>query len=278
MNVLWIGTGIMGAPMCLNLSKKYKITAYNRTLSKAKKLEPFVNATDNLQQAIKDADVIFTIVGYPDDVKQVYSEVFKYAKVGTICIDMTTSSPELAKDLYEKGAPIGIKLLDAPVTGGDLGAINATLSIMVGGDKDTFDFVYDMLSLLGTSINYMGIAGNGQFTKLSNQIAIAGTLLGVAESLTYAKNKDLDLETVYKVLTNGSAASTQFKVNGLKMINEDFNPGFYVKHFLKDLLIAKETIQKSLPVLEIAIEKLTSLVENQQGNLGTQAIIKKYEE
>lgn len=276
MKVTWIGTGIMGAPMALNLSKEYDVTVYNRTHKKAEVLKPNVKVAENIEDAVKNSDVIFTIVGYPEDVKNIYQEIFKYAKRGSICIDMTTSSPRLAKELFEMGVSLGIEMLDAPVTGGDLGAINGTLSIMVGGKEAVFKKVYNLLELLGTTITYVGDAGKGQLAKLTNQIAIAGTLLGVAESLTFAKENNLDLNLVYKILNGGSAASTQFKINGLKMINEDFRPGFYVKHFLKDLKLAKSETKSDLKVLDEAIRILEDLVINNHGDLGTQSVIKKY--
>lgn len=276
MKVTWIGTGIMGAPMALNLSKKYDVTVYNRTIKKAEVLKPNVKVAQNIEDAVKDSDVIFTIVGYPEDVKNIYQDIFKYAKKGSICVDMTTSSPRLARELFEMGVSLGIEILDAPVTGGDLGAINGTLSIMVGGKKEIFDKVITLFDLLGTTITYVGEAGKGQLAKLTNQIAIAGTLLGVAESLSFAKENKLDLNLVYKILNGGSAASTQFKINGLKMINEDFSPGFYVKHFLKDLKLAKSETGGTLKVLDIAIEILEDLVSTNQGDLGTQSVIKKY--
>ncbi|VEU82983.1 NAD(P)-dependent oxidoreductase [Acholeplasma hippikon] len=277
MKIAWIGTGIMGAPMALHVAEKYDVTVYNRTFEKAKKLEPKVKAVASIEEAVKNADLIFTIVGYPSDVEAVYNEIFKYVKKGTICVDMTTSSPLLAQKLVEKGGPLGIDVLDSPVTGGDLGAKNATLSIMVGGNYDAFLKVRDVLKLMGTTINYVGEAGSGQYAKLSNQIAIAGALLGVAESLTFAKEKNLNLNTVYAILNGGSAQSTQLKVNGKKMIDEDFNPGFYVKHFLKDLQIAHEVTSKKLPTLDLAIQILKELVLEGDENLGTQSVIKFYQ-
>lgn len=276
MNIAFIGTGIMGSPMALHLSKKHKVTVYNRTIEKAKKLEPFVKVVSTISEAVKDAEVVFTIVGYPKDVRNVYNEIFSAVKPGTICVDMTTSSPKLAKELFTEALNFDIDMIDAPVTGGDLGAKNATLTIMVGGKQATYDKIYPLLELMGSSITYVGPAGSGQYAKLSNQIAIAGNLLGVAESYAFAKGHQIDLQTVYEILNTGSAASTQLKVNGKKYIDNDLLPGFYVKHFLKDLELARSETTQKLIVLDHAITLLQSLVDDGKGDLGTQAIISKY--
>jgi 3-hydroxyisobutyrate dehydrogenase len=276
--IAWIGTGVMGKPMALHLAKAgYTVNAYNRTFEKAQALEPMVHACETIQECVHDADLIVSIVGYPNDVKDVYEEVFLHAKKGAILIDMTTSSPTLAIELAEKANRLGFTMMDAPVTGGDLGAINATLSIMVGGDESVFQSVLPILSLLGKTITYMGNNGSGQHAKLANQIVIAGNIAGIAESLVYAESKGLNKTDMLKVITGGSAQSWQAQINGAKMIEHDYRPGFYIKHFLKDLRLAiDEKGYLPLEVLE-KVEKIYSKLANDNySELGTQAIIEYY--
>lgn len=276
MKILFIGTGVMGKPMALHLAKHgVDVTVYNRTYEKALLLKDHVKVEKDLLEAVKDKDLIFSIVGYSKDVKEVYEKVIPKAKKGAILVDMTTSSPTLAKELYNLANAHELFMLDAPVTGGDLGAINATLSIMVGGDEEIFKKVLPYLEMMGKTINYMGSSGNGQHMKLANQIVIAGNLMGIAEAITYANDKKLDLNKFLDVIVGGSANSWQAAVNGKKMIIKDFEPGFYIKHFLKDLRLALEEFNLTkLPILEKTEEILTSLTENQ--NEGTQAVIKYY--
>lgn len=276
MKVLFIGTGVMGKPMALHLAKNgVDVTVYNRTYEKALELKPNVKVEKDLLEAIKDKDLIFSIVGYPKDVKEVYETIIPLVKKGTILVDMTTSSPTLAKELFNLATKHEVHLLDAPVTGGDLGAINATLSIMVGGNEEIFEKVLPYFNMMGKTITYMGLPGSGQHMKLANQIVIAGNLMGVAEGITYAKDKQLDLNKFLDVIIGGSANSWQASVNGKKMIVNDFKPGFYIKHFLKDLRLALEEFNLTkLPILETTEKILTSLQELE--NEGTQAVIKYY--
>ena len=276
--IAWIASGVMGKPMALHLSKAdYQVFAYNRTFEKAKILEPVVTACKSIQECVKDADVIFSIVGYPQDVRDIYDEVFQYASKGTILVDMTTSSPALAKELYLEAKSLGLYMLDAPVTGGDLGAINATLSIMVGGDEVIFEQVKPMFELLGKRITYMGDPGNGQHAKLANQIVIAGNIAGVAEALSYASSKGLDLEKALSVFGGGSAQSWQADKNGPKMVVQDYKPGFFIKHYLKDLRLAMdEKGHLTLGVLDKVTTIYEKLVELGFSENGTQAIIEYY--
>lgn len=277
MKIAWVGTGIMGKPMAKHLSEAgHKVSAYNRTFEKALELEPAIKVFPTIEKAIKDAEVIFVMVGYPKDVLEVFNEVFKHAQRGTIIIDMTTSDPKLAKDLYIRGKELDIDVLDAPVTGGEKGAIDASLSIMVGGEKSVFETVLPLLDKLGKKITYMGSAGQGQMTKLANQIAIAGTLAGVTESLVFALENNLDLMSVHTVLSGGSAASNQLAISGLKMINNDYQPGFYIKHFYKDLNLAIANSKTELPILIKVRNMLEKLINEQYENLGTQALILYY--
>lgn len=278
MNIAWIGTGVMGKPMALHLADAgYKVTVYNRTYEKAVALEPRVKAEKTIASCVKDADVVFTIVGYPKDVQQVYQEVMNSAKKGAILVDMTTSSPTLAKALAKEAEQKHMTLLDAPVTGGDVGAINGTLSIMVGGNKEAFHKIQPLLEHLGKTITYMGDAGSGQHAKLANQTAIAGAISGIAEALVYAQAKELNQEDMLKVVTGGSASSWQAIKNGPKMIENDYEPGFYIKHFLKDLkLVLEEKQDIPLEVVEKVAQIYEKLMEQGLQDLGTQAIIEYY--
>ncbi|MDO9629122.1 MAG: NAD(P)-dependent oxidoreductase [Acholeplasmataceae bacterium] len=278
MKVAWIGTGVMGKPMVNHLSAAgYQITAYNRTFEKAKALEPNVKAVETIKECVKDADFIFSIVGYPRDVKETYLEVMKYAKKGAILVDMTTSSPTLAIELYDKAWKLGLRMLDAPVTGGDIGAINATLSIMVGGDKEIFETVLPLFKIMGKTVTFMGKAGSGMHAKLANQTVIAGNIIGITEALVYAKTKGLDLEAMLGVITGGSANSWQAQYNGSKMINKDYTPGFYVKHYLKDLkLVLEEKRDLKLQGVENACKAYQILSDHGFAENGTQSIIEYY--
>lgn len=277
LKVAWIGTGIMGGPMALHLADQgYDVSAYNRTFEKAEKLEPKVKAFKSIKEAVHDADIVFSIVGYPKDVDEVIHEVFRHAKKGTTIVDMTTSSPDLAKRLYEEGLALGFNLLDAPVTGGDVGAKNGVLSIMVGGKEEIFNQVLPLFEAFGKTITYIGKAGNGQYAKLANQIAITGTLVGVVESLYYAINHNLDLHLLHQILSGGSAASHQVATNALRIINKDFEPGFYIKHFLKDLNLAIESSDGNLPVTIKVRDMVQTLVDHNYGDKGTQALILYY--
>lgn len=276
--IAWIGTGVMGAPMAKHVTKSgHSVTAYNRTFAKAQTLEPLISAKETLEEAIKEADIIFTIVGYPKDVEETFDKIFKHAKKGATIVDMTTSSPTLAKNLYNKGKTLGFEVLDAPVTGGDLGAINGTLSIMVGGNEDTFHAIHPLLQHMGKTINYMGEAGQGQNAKLANQAAIAGAIAGTAEALSYAKLKGLDLDTMLSVIVGGSANSWQAANNGPKMIKNDKSPGFFIKHFLKDLrLILAEKEDLELTIVENVVKIYEVLVERGYDDFGTQTIFDYY--
>lgn len=276
--IAWIGTGVMGNPMASHLANAgYNVHVYNRTTSKAYAMEPLVKAHETIETCVKDADVVFTIVGYPKDVEAVMLEVMDHASPNTLLVDMTTSSPSLASQLSNIAHSRGLRMLDAPVTGGDIGAINAALSIMVGGNEDDFNYVLPLLSILGKTINYMGSHGSGQHAKLANQTAIAGALAGVAEALSYAKYKGLDLHTMLNVISGGSASSWQAINNGSKMIVEDMNPGFFIKHFLKDLkLVLEEKEDLYLPIVEHVTTIYQILSDEGLSDEGTQAIIIYY--
>lgn len=279
MKISWIGTGVMGGPMALHCQRKgYPIKAYNRTFAKAQALEPRITACETIKSCVSDADIVFSIVGYPKDVEEVYQEVMNYVSPGTILVDMTTSSPTLAKKLAKQARDKGLIMLDAPVTGGDVGAINATLSIMVGGDQQAFETIKPILECMGTTITYMGEDGNGQYSKLANQVVIAGNIAGIAEGLAFAIKQNLPTDKFMDVITGGSASSWQAQINGHKMLESDFRPGFYIKHFLKDLrLVIAEEKDLNLPVIHQVIKVYEKLVEDGLENEGTQAIIKYYQ-
>ena len=259
MKIGFIGIGVMGESMAGHLLKAgHDLYVYNRTKSKADRIVA-EGATwcEDVKSIARQCDLIFTIIGVPSDVESVYLNedgLVNHAKKGTILVDMTTSTPDLAKRIYEAGTPKGLKCLDAPVTGGDVGAKNGTLTIMVGGDQETFNEISPILELMGKTIVYMGAAGSGQHTKMANQIAIAGAAIGMVESLAYSKGAGLDLETVLKAITSGSAASWQLSNMAPRIINDDFNPGFFIKHFIKDMRIAStesKAMDVDLPGLDL---------------------------
>jgi len=277
MKIGFIGTGIMGSPMVRHLSKSgHQLTVFNRTQAKAEKLSDVAKVATSIEALSKDSDIVFMIVGYPKDVESVATKVFMSAKPGTVVVDMTTSSPALALHLYETAKQKGLHMMDAPVTGGESGAIEGTLSIMVGGDEDNFLVIKPLLQTFGNKIQYMGKASNGQRTKMANQIAIAGALAGVVESLYYAMSSNLDLTKAIEIFNGGSAASTQMKINGAHIINKNYEPGFYIKHFLKDLNLALASSVKHLEVTTKVRDMLEILVENNLENKGTQALILYY--
>ena len=281
----FIGVGIMGKSMVRNLMKNgFELHIFARNADKvADVISEGAIYHDSIGDCAKGMDAIITIVGYPKDVEEVYFDegnIFDNADEGTILIDMTTSSPILAKKVYDKGLEKGLFVLDAPVTGGDIGAREARLSIMVGGNKEHFDKCLPIFEAMGTNINYLGEAGSGQHCKLANQILISGALSGVCEGFAYAKSKGLDLDKVMKAVSTGSAASRQLDMLGSKIINQDYAPGFYLHHFVKDLKLALVGANMSDLSLEVLSQNLAILEELEQegyGNLGTQVLIKYYE-
>lgn len=285
MKIAWIGTGVMGESMAGHLlDAGHELYVYNRTVSKTEKL---VNRGAKLLTEIKDAplnaDVVFTMVGYPKDVEGVYlgsDGLITTAKEGQVFVDMTTSSPTIAKKISEEFAKIGASALDLPVTGGDIGAKNGTLSIMVGGDKKVYeDKVLPLVQHLGKNITYFGEAGKGQYAKLANQIAIATTMISVAESFKFAKEVGLNLEDFFKTVSTGSGGSFSMTSYGPRILKNDFKPGFFVHHFIKDMRLALEECEKmniTLPGLEVAYKLYNELEEEVRNTNGTQAISKWY--
>ena len=285
MKIAWIGIGVMGESMAGHLlDAGHELFVYNRTVSKT---DGLVKRGATLLKEVKDAplnaDVIFSMVGYPKDVEEVYlgeNGLIKTAKEGQVFVDMTTSSPTLAKKISEKFAKVGAAALDLPVTGGDIGAKNGTLSIMAGGDKKVFEeTVLPLVKNFGKNITYFGEAGKGQYTKLANQIAIATTMISVAESFKFAKEVGLNLDDFFNIVSTGSGGSFSMTSYGPRILKGDFKPGFFIHHFIKDMRLALEECEKmniKLPGLETAYEVYNELEEEVRNTNGTQDISKWY--
>lgn len=281
----FIGIGVMGKHMVRNLMKNgYEVSIYSRTKSKAKEvIEEGALWCDDIKTCVKNKDVVITIVGYPKDVEEVYfggNGIIENSNKGTILIDMTTTSPKLSERIYEEGMKKGLLALDAPVSGGDIGAKNGTLSIMVGGDEEVFAKVLDVFKAMGTNIIYEGKAGAGQHTKMANQIAIAGTIAGTCEAIAYGRANGLDTRKMLDSISEGAAGSWQLKNNGKNILDENLDPGFYIKHFIKDMKIANDEAEGrklSLDILKDVLKIYEELENEGMGDLGTQALIKHYE-
>ncbi|WP_246157045.1 NAD(P)-dependent oxidoreductase [Oceanispirochaeta crateris] len=284
-NIAWIGTGVMGRSMCLHLMNKgYKLSVYNRTREKAADLiEKGAQWCDTPAQAAQGADVIFTIVGYPADVEAVIlgeEGVLKTAKKGAIVVDMTTSEPSLAVKIAEEATKQGVNTLDAPVSGGDLGAQKGTLAIMCGGKPEVFESVLPLLQTFGENIKLMGADGAGQHTKMCNQILIATTMIGVVESLLYGHKAGMDMNEVIDVIGSGAAASWSINNLGRRIADGNFDPGFFIKHFVKDMGIAlkeADLMNISLPGLAMAHQFYRAAMAQGLENLGTQGLYKVFE-
>lgn len=280
----FIGVGIMGKSMVRNLRKAgYEVAIYTRTRAKAEDvIAEGAVWCDTAAECAKGRDVVITIVGYPKDVEEVYfgdNGIIANADPGTYVIDMTTTSPRLAVRIWEEAEKAGLHAVDAPVTGGDTGAKAGTLTILAGGKKEDFDACVPVFEAMGKNINYEGKAGNGQHTKMCNQIAIAGALAGACEAMVYAKNTGLDVDTMLKSISTGAAGSAQMNNVASKAAKDDYAPGFFLKHFIKDMGIADEealAADTRLGVLEDVLGMAKKLESEGMGDLGTQALIKYY--
>lgn len=280
----FVGLGIMGKSMTRNLMKAgYELHIYARTKAKVEDvISEGAVFHETAGECAAASEAVITIVGYPKDVEEVYfgeNGILGNAKPGTYVIDMTTSSPKLAKRIYEAAKEKGLHALDAPVTGGDTGAKNGTLSILVGGDQADYEACHKIFEAMGTNINYEGGPGCGQHTKMANQIMIAGTLSGVCEAMSYAKAQGLDLQTLLDSVATGAAGSKQLDAFGAKIMNGDYAPGFFMKHFIKDMNLAVEEAEAQgldLKVLKQVLANYRTL-EPEYGDLGTQTLIKFYE-
>lgn len=280
----FVGTGVMGKSIVKHLlAADHEVYIYTRTKEKAKELIDLgAKWSQTPGEVASISDVVFTMVGYPSDVEEVYygeQGIFKQGNAGLTVVDLTTSTPTLAIELYERAKQIGMESLDAPVSGGDIGAKTGKLSIMVGGEKETFDKIAHLFDLFGEHVIYQGKAGAGQHTKMCNQIAIASTMIAACESIAYAIEAKLDPETVLKSITTGAAGSWSLTNLAPRMLKEDFAPGFYMKHFIKDMGIALDEAKRmnlKLPGLELAYSMYQDLAERGLENEGTQALQKAY--
>lgn len=278
----FIGVGVMGASIVKHLLKDgYEVNVYNRTKSKADEVVSLGAIWQDTPKAVTiESDIVFTIVGYPKDVEEVYySEdgIFAGATSEKILVDMTTSTPSLAQKIFATGRKRKIEVLDAPVSGGDLGAKNGTLTIMVGGTKEAYQIVEPIFNVFSGKVKLQGAAGSGQHTKMANQIMIAGTMVGMSELLVYANAAGLELESVLDTVGGGSAQNWSLTNYAPRILREDFTAGFFVKHFVKDLKIALEEAEKmdiQLPGISLAKELYEKLENQGHGNDGTQALIK----
>ena len=277
----WIGTGVMGRWMCEHAMKAgYAATVYNRSKDKA---QPLLDAGASFAETPKAvaerSDVVFAIVGFPKDVREVFlgpQGALAGSKAGTILVDMTTSDPTLAREIYDAARAKGVYSLDAPVSGGDVGAKNAALSIMIGGDKDVVEAVGPIFAAMGKTIVHQGGAGAGQHTKMVNQILISSNMVAVCEGLLYGYKAGLDLETVMKSVSVGAAGSKALEVLGPRILRRDFEPGFYVEHFIKDMGIALAEAEKmnlALPGLALAKQLYEAVRAQGFARKGTQALL-----
>jgi len=277
----WIGTGVMGRWMCQHaMTKGYSATVYNRSKEKAQPLlEQGAKWAATPKQVAESADVVFAIVGFPKDVRDVFlgkEGALAGSKSGTILVDMTTSEPSLAAEIYQAAKAKGVAALDAPVSGGDVGAKNAALSIMVGGDADAFEAVRPLFECMGKTIIHQGSAGAGQHTKMVNQILIASNMIALCEGLLYGYKAGLDLETAFKSVSVGAAGSKALEVLGPRMMARNFEPGFYVEHFIKDMGIALDESKRMglcMPGLALAHQLYIALQAQGCGRKGTHALM-----
>jgi 3-hydroxyisobutyrate dehydrogenase len=277
----WIGTGVMGQSMCRHLiTKGFAATVFNRTKAKA---QPLLDAgaawADSPKALAERSDVVFAIVGFPKDVRAVFlgaDGALAGSRPGTILVDMTTSEPSLALEIYNAAKANGVYSLDAPVSGGDVGAKNAALSIMVGGDAPVLDAVRPLLECMGKTIVHQGPAGAGQHTKMVNQVLIATNMIGVCEALLYGYKAGLDLKTVMQSVGGGAAASWSLNNLGPRIIDRNFEPGFFVEHFIKDMGIALDEARRmnlALPGLALANQLYLAVQAQGWGRKGTHALM-----
>ncbi len=282
MRIGWIGAGVMGRAMCGHVLRAgHEVLLFTRTPSSAAALlEAGAVWCDSPAAVARASEVVVSIVGYPHDVRSIYfgSEgILEHAAPGAVVVDMTTSSPSLAQEIAAAATKRGIAALDAPVSGGDVGARNGTLAIMVGGDAAVLERVRPVLACMGSTIRHMGPAGAGQHTKMCNQILIAGTMIGMVESLLYAMAAGLDVKEVVAVIGSGAAGCWSVNNLGPRIAQGDFTPGFYIKHFVKDMGIALEECRRMglcVPGLAVVEQLYQAAIAQGYENLGTQALYK----
>jgi len=277
----WVGTGVMGRWMCQHvIDLGYTATIFTRTKSKA---DPLLKAgatwANSPAEVAESSDIIFTIVGFPDDVRQVYlgeNGILTTAKSGSIVVDMTTTEPSLAVEVHQAARAQGISSIDAPVSGGDVGAREARLAIMIGGDKEAVDAIHPLFEAMGQNIVYQGEAGSGQHTKMCNQITIAGTMIGVCEALLYGAKAGLDLEIMLSTISKGAAGCWSLDNLAPRVLKRNFDPGFFVEHFIKDMGIALDEAKRmgiSLPGLSLVHQLYLATQAQGHGRLGTHALM-----
>lgn len=279
--IAFIGVGVMGKYMVSNLLKNgFEVSIYARNKQKVEDtIKEGAIFCETIKECVKNKNAVISIVGYPKDVEDVYfspNGIINSASKDTYLIDMTTTTPTLSIKIYEEAKKKNLKALDAPISGGDIGAKKGTLSIMVGGEQKDFEACKNIFDSLGKTVIYEGKAGSGQHTKMANQIAIAGVMAGVSEAIAYGKKVGLDIPTMLNSISNGAAQSFHMTNNAPKMYKRDFEPGFYIKHMVKDLKIASEEMP-NLEVLKNVLHMYQTLEKNGDSDLGTQAICKYYE-
>jgi len=277
----WIGTGIMGRSMCGHLlAKGYPVTVYSRTRERAAALlDQGARWASSPEEVAAASDVVFSMVGFPADVRDVYfgpSGVLRAIRAGAIAVDMTTTQPSLAKEIAAAAKERRASAVDAPVSGGDVGARNATLSIMVGGAPDAVDRVTPLFAIMGKNIVHQGGPGAGQHTKMCNQIVIAGTMIGVCESLVYGARAGLNLETMLGSIRSGAAGCWTLENLAPRVLKRNFDPGFLVEHFIKDMGIALDEAGRmnvAMPGLALVHQLYVALRAQGHGRLGTHALM-----
>ncbi len=283
-NIGFIGTGVMGRSMAGHLLRAgHRLQVNNRTRAKAEPLlEAGAHWCGDPGEAAQDTEVVFTIVGYPEDVEETYfaeNGILDRAVPGAVLVDMTTSSPQLARRIFEAARGKGLHALDAPVSGGDIGAREARLTIMAGGEEAAFERALPLFEVIGKNILLQGPAGAGQHTKMCNQIAIASGMMGICEALAYASGAGLDSQRVLESIGSGAAASWSLSNLAPRILRRDFSPGFFVKHFIKDMKIAIDAAEEmglELPGLDLACRLYDKLASQGGGDCGTQALYKLY--
>jgi 3-hydroxyisobutyrate dehydrogenase len=276
----WIGTGLMGNPMVKHLLKAgYKVNVYNRTKEKALDLIELGGTWYNTPAAIAAAsDIVVTMIGFPKDVAECYfgnDGIFETIRAGSMLVDMTTTKPSLAIQISARAEQQGVSFVDAPVSGGQLGAINGNLSIMMGGKKEVVEKITPLLETFGKNIVYQGSAGSGQHTKMCNQIVIAGTMIGVCEGLVYGLKAGLDLNSLLASISKGAAGCWSLDVLAPKLVKKDYSPGFSIDNFVKDLTIAleeAEAMRLCLPGLALVKQLYLSIQAMGKGGYGNQAL------
>ncbi|MDY0280488.1 MAG: NAD(P)-dependent oxidoreductase [Salinivirgaceae bacterium] len=276
----WVGIGVMGRSMCGHLlAAGHEVKVYTRTKASAESIIA-AGATwcDTPGEVARDSEFVFSIVGYPRDVRSVYLDeggLVELAAPGSVLVDMTTSEPALAEEIFKAAQSRGVAALDAPVSGGDLGARNASLAIMVGGEQEPFERTRPLFEQMGKNVRLMGGPGAGQHTKMSNQILIAGTMIGVVESLLYAVKSGLDVDAVIDVIGSGAAGSWSINNLGRRIAKDDYDPGFFIKHFVKDMGIALAEAKRmriALPGLALVEQLYVAAMAQGLENMGTQAL------